>query len=166
MKLSDNFTLQEFTRSETAMREGISEQYNPPQSVINNLKRLAVEIAEPIRSKFGGFAPTCAYRCPKVNTIIGSSSTSMHVTGEAFDETFMKDNKNISAEVFYWLVNNKQLPYTELIWEKGDINQPAWVHVGIKKSKPQTIMVFDGKSYINYYQSKHYEKHKELGYVK
>lgn len=166
MKLSDHFTLEEFTKSDTAMRLGIKEQYNPPQSVIDNLKRLAVEIAEPIRDKFGSFAPTCAYRCPKLNASLGSSSTSMHVTGEAFDETFFKGDKNISAEVFFWLVNNKQLPYTELIWEKGDVNQPNWIHVGIKKSKPQSIMVFNGSSYIDYFKSEYYKVHKLKGYVK
>jgi hypothetical protein len=166
MKLSTNFTLEEFTNSETAKKNSIMEQFNPSQEVVSNLKYGAENIAELIRKEFGSFAPTVAYRCPKLNTILKGSKTSMHVTGEAFDETFIKEGVNISAKVFFWLFKNKaKIPFTELIWEKGDANNPNWLHIGWRKQATQEILVFDGKKYHDYVGTNHYKTHKEKGYV-
>lgn len=169
MNLSDNFTLNEFINSETAKKDPkkFAEQFNPPAVIIENLKYGAVNIAEPIRTKFGSFSPTCAYRSPALNQAVGGSSTSMHQTGEALDETFIINGKNESAKVFFWLIENKDtIPFTELIWEKGDVNEPNWIHIGWRKQKNKEIMVFNGKGYENYFQSKHYTEHKKKGFVK
>ena len=147
LTLSPNFSLNEFTNSETAKRdfEKYKEQFNPPQEIIENLKFGAVNIAEAIRKEWGTFSPTCAYRCPKLNTAVGGSKTSMHVTGEAMDETFIKDGVNISNKVFWWLVANKhKIPFTELIWEKGTDENPQWLHIGWKKQKEQEIFRIGG----------------------
>lgn len=168
MKLSTNFSLAEFTNSETAKRDPVkfAEQFNPPGNIIENLKFGAVNICEPIRKKFGSFSPTLAYRCAALNTAIKGSGTSMHLTGEAIDETFIYDGKNTSAEVFFWLLKNKAtIPFTELIWEKGEENQPNWLHIGWRKQKEQEVLVFTGKKYINYYQSDYYKIHKGKGLV-
>ena len=156
MKLSTNFSLSEFLNSETAKRDPkkFAEQFNPPANIIENLKYGAINIAEPIRAEFGGFAPTCAYRCPALNAATGGALGSMHLTAEAMDETFIKDGKNISSDVFKWLViNRNKIPFTELIWEKGDNANPNWLHIGWGKQKEQEILVFDGKKYINYFGS-------------
>lgn len=167
MNISEHFTLQEFLKSDTAMRKGFVEQNNPPAEIVINLKKLAQEVAEPIRSKFGSFSPTCAYRCPRLNAEVGGAKNSMHLTGEAFDETFYDSHgTNISADVFYFLVENrKNIPFTELIWEKGTIDTPQWIHVG-NGDKKQSIMVFDGKGYVDYFNSRYYPYHKSKGYVK
>jgi hypothetical protein len=168
MQISENFTLKEFTSSETGMRLGIKEQFNPPANIIENLKLLAVEVAEPIRTQFGAFSPTVAYRCKRVNdNIKGAAKKSQHLDGQSFDETFFKDGKEISDQVFFWLVNNrKNLKFTKLIWEKGDIVMPDWLHIGITPGQPQGILVYDGKGYVDYFQSKHYIEHKKKGFVK
>jgi hypothetical protein len=166
MKLSQNFTLAEFTNSETAKKEGYSEQFTPDSQIIENLSYGALNIAEKIRTKFGSFAPTVAYRCERLNKKIGGSSTSMHVTGEAFDETFLRNGVNISSEVFFWLVKNKdKIPFTELIWEKGDSKNPNWLHIGWRKQSQKEILVFNGKSYYNYYGSAMHKEHIKLGLV-
>ena len=72
MKLSDNFKLQEFTRSETAKRLNIDN--SPAELELANLKRLASEIII-----------TSGYRCNKLNSAIGSKPTSRHVLGLACD---------------------------------------------------------------------------------
>lgn len=156
MQLSKNFPLSEFLNSETAKRDPkkFAEQFNPPANIIENLKYGAINIAEPIRAEFGGFIPTCAYRSPVLNSAVKGSLGSMHLTGEAFDETFIKEGKNISSDVFKWLVINRhKIPFTELIWEKGDNTNPNWLHIGWRKQKEQEILVFDGKKYINYFGS-------------
>ena len=86
-KISPNFELSEFLKSETAMRKGIKEQYNPPKEVVDNLMLLAQNIAEPIRAKFGSFSPTQGYRCPRLNKLISKSTKSEHLFGKAFDQS-------------------------------------------------------------------------------
>lgn len=166
MKLSENFTLAEFTHSETAKKNinKYPEQFNPPKNIINNLLFGSENIAEKIRAEFGSFTPTVAYRSAKLNADIKGSSTSMHVTGEAFDETFIKDGVNISAKVFFWLLKSN-LPYTELIWEKGDSKNPNWLHIGWRKQSQKEILVFNGKSYYNYIGSTMHKEHIKLGLI-
>ena len=166
MKISKNFTLNEFTNSETAKKEGYLEQFNPSEDIIKNLKFGAENIAEKIRDFIGGFAPTVAYRCARLNKKIGGSATSMHSTGEAFDETFIVDGVNVSAAVFFWLIKNKhKIPFTELIWEKGDYKNPNWLHIGWKKQAQQEILVYNGKSYYNYIDSAMHKEHVKLGLI-
>lgn len=161
MQLSTNFTLEEFTNSETAKKQGIMEQFNPPANIIENLKFGAVNIAEPIRKEWGSFAPTCVYRSPQLNKAVKGSLSSMHLTGEAFDETFIKNGVNISSKVFFWLLANRhRIPFTELIWEKGDSGNPNWLHIGWKKQAHQEVLIFDGKNYHNYFNHNYYTVHK------
>jgi hypothetical protein len=166
MKLSTNFTLAEFTNSETAKKEGYSEQFTPSSEIIENLKFGALNIAEKIRTEFGSFAPTVAYRCQRLNTKLKGSLHSMHSTGQAFDETFLRNGVNISSEVFFWLIKNKhKIPFTELIWEKGDNNNPNWLHIGWKPQKEQEILVFNGKTYFNYIGSLMHNEHIKKGLI-
>ena len=50
MKLTANITLDELTKSQTAERKGINNNPNPAQ--IENLKALAVNVLQPIRSHY------------------------------------------------------------------------------------------------------------------
>ena len=50
MKLTANITLDELTKSQTSERKGINNNPNPKQ--IENLKALAVNILQPVRSHF------------------------------------------------------------------------------------------------------------------
>lgn len=84
MKLTEHFTLEEFTASGTAARLGIDN--SPSEQEIENLRRTA-DLLEKVRNLFGG-APviiSSGYRCAKLNKIIGSSGRSQHITGQAAD---------------------------------------------------------------------------------
>ena len=50
MKLTANITLDELTKSQVAERKGINNNPNPQQ--IENLKALAINILQPVRSHF------------------------------------------------------------------------------------------------------------------
>ena len=84
MKLTKNFTLDEFVISQTAIRNGI---INTPNSdVIKNIKVLCVNILQPLRNKLKEpIIITSGYRSEKLNRIIGGSKNSQHVIGEAAD---------------------------------------------------------------------------------
>lgn len=170
MRLTQNFTLKEFTNSETAAKNGFLEQYNPTENIVNNLRKLATHIAEPIRAEFGSFSPTVAYRCERVNTAVKGAKNSEHLRGQAFDETFIKDGKNISGEVFFWLLKSK-LQWSKLIWEFGDVNNPRWLHIGYDESNLKNEVLVAKKLgngrvvYENYFISQLRIDHAKLGRI-
>lgn len=84
MKLSENFRLSEFTRSETATRMRIK---NEPDTVqIENLRILVAKLLQPLREKFGKpFYINSGFRCTALNKAVNGSPTSGHMKGEAAD---------------------------------------------------------------------------------
>jgi len=102
MKLSDNFSLSEFTKSQTALRNGIDN--TPSEEVIENLKALCENVLQPIREYF--LMPvfiSSGFRCVELNHKIGSSISSQHVQGQAADiEIFGVSNKELSD----WINDN------------------------------------------------------------
>ena len=131
MKLSNHLTLQEATKSATAIRKGI---YNlPVDEHLAALVNTANKIFEPIRNHFNvPIGISSGYRSNALNDAIsGSSKTSQHSKGEALD---------IDADI-YGSITNKQifdfvkdnLEFDQLIWEFGTDNEPNWVHVSIKQ---------------------------------
>ena len=83
MNLSQNFTLEEATFSETAVRMGISNEPSPKQ--LENLKKSA-EGMEAIRTLLGKPIRVSSWlRLPEVNKAIGGALKSSHMDGWAID---------------------------------------------------------------------------------
>jgi len=84
MRLSENFSLEELTASETAARKGIDN--SPSEEVIDNLKRLAAALQE-VRALLNHRAIliSSGYRSPELNQAVGGSATSDHCKGLAAD---------------------------------------------------------------------------------
>ena len=75
MKLTANITLDELTKSQTAERKGINNNPSPEQ--IENLKALAVNILQPVRSHFDkALIISSGFRCAQLCVEIGSSINS------------------------------------------------------------------------------------------
>ena len=83
MNLSRNFTLQELTKSDTAIRKGINN--NPSAGQIEKLKLLCENILQPVRDHFGRVKVTSGFRSPELCLAIGSSVNSQHARAEAAD---------------------------------------------------------------------------------
>lgn len=149
MNLSKNFTLAELTNSHTAKKFGIK---NVPNDLeLQNLRYLCENVLQPLRDHFGKpINITVGFRNKKLNKAVGGSATSFHQKGCAVD--IDNDNSEITnKEIFDFIRLN--LPYTELIWEKGTNKNPAWVHVAIVKDREnekETLKTSDGKKYFNY----------------
>ena len=62
MELTRNFTLEELTKSDTAIRKGINNNPNPEQ--IEKLKTLCEKILQPVRDHFGRVKVTSGFRSP------------------------------------------------------------------------------------------------------
>ena len=133
MKLSKNLSLSEVTKSNTAMRRGIDN--SPTETHIENLKYIAEKVFQPIRNHFGvPIYISSGYRSQALNEVIGGSPRSFHSHGMALDLDQDGRNRGVSnADVFFYI--KECLPFTELIWEFGDENNPNWVHVAIAEGR-------------------------------
>jgi zinc D-Ala-D-Ala carboxypeptidase len=123
MRLSQNFTLDELTKSSTALRHGI--ENIPRQIDVESLAALVENVLQPVRDHHGPVIVSSGYRCPELNTKIGSKNTSQHVRGQAADFEIMgRDN----SEVAKWIYDN--LDFDQLILEFYEAGQPrsGWVH--------------------------------------
>ena len=73
MKLSQHFSYQEFIKSQTATRKGISNE--PDDSQLYNMKMICANILEPVRVHFGKpVIITSGFRSPELCVAIGSST--------------------------------------------------------------------------------------------
>jgi len=141
-KLSANFSMKEFTASNTAKRKGIDN--NPGLEHAEAALELFENIVQPIRDHFGtSIFLSSGYRSHALNKAIGGSQTSQHSKGEAVDID-MDDRKGPENEdVFHYIREN--LPFDQLIWEFGDSKRPDWVHVSYKKGGPQRGQILAAK---------------------
>ena len=137
MKISDHISYKEGIKSNTALRKGIDNTPNRYEQT--NMEVTAEKIFEPLRKWVGGpIKINSFYRCEELNRTIGGSSKSQHCQGRAIDldDTFgYKSN----AAMFDYIRNN--LSFDQLIWEFGDDNNPAWVHVSYVSEDQNRVRV-------------------------
>ena len=152
MKLSAHFALGEFTRSESAKREGLDN--TPTAEHLENLKILCEKVLEPIRLRFGSINISSGYRGKMINHFIGGSVSSDHCLGRAADIDMDDSGTGVTnTEIFNYIKDN--LDYDQLIWEFGTKEKPDWVHVGYrgKDNRKQTLRAtkVNGKSHYSPY---------------
>ncbi len=124
MKLSKNFTVAEYIKSQTATRHEIDNSLS--EEHLENAKKLFANVVQPIREKFGVTLITSGYRSPELNAKIGGSSKSQHCKGQAVDLECLKES---NADVAMWIENN--LDFDQLILEFYTPGEPSsgWIHV-------------------------------------
>jgi zinc D-Ala-D-Ala carboxypeptidase len=151
MQLSKNLTLAEVTRSESAKRKGISNE--PTAEHLENFKKLAINIFQPIREHFNvPIHISSGYRSKALNTAIGGSLSSQHCSGEAIDID-MDGTSITNKQVFDYIKDN--LVFDQMIWEFGTDKNPDWVHVSYESTGKQRKQILkaiktNGKTaYIN-----------------
>ena len=125
MNLTENFSLLELTKSQTAERKGIDN--TPSAEHQENLKSLCEMILQPIRDHFGQVVSVSSgYRSPELCVAIGSSTQSQHAKGQASDfEIFGISNKELADYI------DQNLDYDQLIleyWKGEDEPNSGWVH--------------------------------------
>ena len=125
MKLTENFSLNELTKSQTAERKGIDN--TPSAEHQDNLKSLCEMILQPIRDHFGQVVSVSSgYRSPELCVAIGSSTQSQHAKGQAsVFEIFGISNKELADYI------DQNLDYDQLIleyWKGEDEPNSGWVH--------------------------------------
>jgi len=136
MKLSEHFTLEELTISESAARKGLDN--TPDNDALFELKRLAAFL-EIVRSTLGKpIKINSAYRSPAVNATVGGKPTSQHCKGQAADIRVAGMNPR---EVCQAIIAAK-LPFDQIIQEFWNPKTGGgWTHVSIPpKNKPPRKM--------------------------
>lgn len=137
MQLSENFTLTEFTKSQTGARLGID---NTPQGEhLENLKNLVTKIIQPVRTKMGrALTINSGYRGPDLNKAVGGAATSQHCNGEAADiECPGVPNYDLAK----WIQDNLEFDQLILEFYTPGIPDSGWVHVSLKRSGAQRKQV-------------------------
>ena len=125
-KISKHVSYEEATYSTTANRRGIDN--TPGEEEFASMICVAERIFEPVREHFGvPIGVTSFYRCEALNRAVGGSSRSSHVKGEAMDLDADLYGRITNKEIFDYIKDN--LEFDQLIWEFGNDENPAWVHV-------------------------------------
>src|SRR5271157_1293580 len=121
MKLSEHFTLEEFSFSEAAARRGLDN--TPGRIDITNLGLVAA-VMEKIRTLLGDrpIVVHSGYRSVEANRAVGGVATSAHLRGLACD--FVCPSFGAPSNVALAIMKSG-IDYDQLILEYG------WVHVGL-----------------------------------
>lgn len=149
----DNFTLGELTKSDIAIRHGISNWFRTDaqlQSAVFTCRN----VLQPIRAGLGPFTPNSVFRSQALERALKKKpttwrSTSQHTLGQAADIEVPGMTNLALAE---WI--NKYVKFDQLILEFYIPGHPdsGWIHVstrtGREKNREQ-VMTFDGKNYLS-----------------
>jgi hypothetical protein len=149
MQLSENFSLNELTKSQTATRKGIDNK--PTSEQVENLKALSTNILQKIRNHYERpVRVTSGYRSTELCVAIGSSAKSQHAKGEAADfEITGIDNFDLAI----WI--SKNLDFDQLISEFYTDQHPdsGWVHCSYKAdgtNRKQCLTAYKDKNRTRY----------------
>ena len=131
MQLSRHFSLAEFTRSNTALRLGLSNE--PHNAVVLTALANTARQMERVRGMMGG-GPVhifSVYRSPALNKAVGGATTSSHLDGEAVDfEVPPHDIANTVA-----IIRASDLKFDQLIDEFSQ-----WVHIGFGSRMREQVL--------------------------
>lgn len=120
MNLSPNFTLQELTHSDVAVR--YNWENNPDANEINNLTRLA-NLLEQVRELLDKpIMINSGFRCKKVNDAVGSKDSSQHRIGCAADIRV----PNMTPDQVVKAIMASEIQYDQIIREFD-----RWVHISV-----------------------------------
>jgi hypothetical protein len=145
VKLSQNFTIQEYIKSQTALRQGIDN--TPTEEHMGNATALFRNVVQKVRDQFGVTVINSGYRGEALNKAVGGSSTSQHCKGEAVD---IECPGTPNYDVAKWIEDN--LDFDQLILEfyTPGVPDSGWVHVSYKsegnRKQSLTAMKEDGKT--------------------
>jgi hypothetical protein len=145
MQLSKNLTLAEVIRSETAKRRGINNMPTPQH--IDNFKKLAENVFQPIRDHFGvPIHISSGYRSAALNKAVKGSASSQHCKGEAIDID-MDQTSITNKQVFDFIKEN--LIFDQLIWEFGTDANADWIHVSYSSNGKQRKQILKAVKIAN-----------------
>jgi uncharacterized protein YcbK (DUF882 family) len=125
VNLTQNFTLSEMTKSETALRHGMAN--DPSETEIENLRVLCENVLQKVRDHYGmGVKVNSGFRHPLVNAKVGGSTTSDHCKGFAAD---IEIPGIPNAELAEWIAEHLEFRQLILEFYTPGVPDSGWVHV-------------------------------------
>jgi hypothetical protein len=149
MNLSEHFTLEEATHSDTAIRQGIDNQ--PSTVQLENMK-VAAEKLEQLRAITGPLNINSWLRLPAVNVAVGGSKVSSHMDGWAIDVSCSK----LSPYQLCQEVKKAGIKFDQMIHEFG-----RWMHISFApEMRQQELTIFkpEGKYKAGILTEEQYKK--------
>lgn len=124
MNLTNHFTLEEFERSQTAIRHGIDNSV--PTNLMPNMQRTA-EMMEEVRNILlgRGIQVTSGYRCRELEIKISGKAYGAHMLALACD--FVCPTFGSPLEIARTLSTSLS-DFDQIIWEG------TWVHLGLSEA--------------------------------
>ena len=145
-----NFSLNEFTASQTATRQGIKN--TPSPAVVENLRMLAA-LLEQVRELLGGnsIRISSGYRSLALNRHIGSSHTSAHIFGYAADFTCPAFGTPLEVAK---KIAGSNLKFDQLILEGVSQSKPegVWVHISCDPQNRRQLLTAQFKGGKAFYK--------------
>ena len=146
MQLTNNFSLAEMVKSDTALRHDMDN--TPGEVEIANLKTLCEKVLQPVRDHFQtGVKVNSGFRHPEVNAKVGGSKTSDHCKGQAAD---IEIPGVANADLAQHIVDTYDFTQVILEFYTPGIPDSGWVHVSYDpanlKKQVLTATKKDGKT--------------------
>ena len=119
-----HFTISELLKSDTALKNKLWN--GAPKEAEENLRALVDEVLDPLREAYGRpIRVNSGYRCPKLNNLVGGTTNSQHMRGEAADIQPVAGNESDLDELARILISNGK--FDQLII------YPTFIHVSWKR---------------------------------
>lgn len=129
MRLSKNFTLEEFTRSDAAKRLGIKNTPSPDE--IENLRLLCEHILQPLREAWGDMLfINSGYRKEALNKAVGGVTGSQHTKGQAADVRCSNPIKLLQT------LKDLNIPFDQAIV------YPSFLHISYDKNGNRNQVIY------------------------
>jgi len=145
VRLSQNFTIQEYIKSQTALRQGIDN--TPTEEHMGNATALFRNVVQKVRDQFGVTVINSGYRGEALNKAVGGSSKSQHCKGEAVD---IECPGTPNYDVAKWIEDNLDCDQLILEFYTPGVPDSGWVHVSYKsegnRKSVLTAMKENGKT--------------------
>ena len=133
MILSEHFSLEEATHSDTAIRLGINNQ--PDARQLENMKKAAIGM-EQVRALLGKSISVNSWiRLPDVNVAVGGSKVSSHMDGWAIDFVSPFGNPYAVCKA----IEASGIKFDQMIYEYG-----KWTHISFApEMRQQKLTIFN-----------------------
>jgi len=122
-----NFRYREFVKSDVALRYDIKNE--PDENQWRCIEKIAVNILQPVRRKFGRIRITSGFRSVELCLKIGSTSSSNHARGQAVDFEPLKFGITL-CEVIEWINDN-----LEFRWLIAEYFPRGWIHASWRENQ-------------------------------
>lgn len=138
--ISSNFKMAEFSVSATAAAAGIPNVI--PENVKPAIRALVLNLLQPLCDATGWHDRiNSGYRSHEVNTLVGGVATSQHLKGEAADNVFYVNGRNIPPIEVLRAVVASGLDFDQMIAYNG------FVHLSYTTTRPNRRQILYNKSY-------------------